>query len=88
MSEEKKFDWRSFALDKAADLAILIAGLELYSHRDQIGDIFNRVKTAGKKYDLPIDELVDKVYAKLDERLNSLVPQKIDEAVKKYNLGQ
>lgn len=84
MSEEKKFDWKEFTLDKISDLAILVVGLELYSHREKFDEIFDRVKSTGKKYDLPVDELVDRVYAKIDERMNSMLPQKIDEAIKKY----
>ncbi len=85
MSEEKKFDWKEFALDKISDLAILIIGLELYSHREKVSELFDRVKSTGKKYDLPVDELADKIYSKLDARLNVVLPEKVDEIIKKYN---
>lgn len=89
--EEKKFDWREFLITRTVDFSLstisTIAALEIYSHRDKFDELVGRAKSFGRKYDFPIDDMVDRIYAKINERLSAELPKQIEESIKKYKAG-
>ena len=62
-----------------------------YHYRGDIRNMFDRSKDFGKKYDIPLDDLADKLYSKFEERIRPMEEkmnaqsQRIDELIRRYS---